>query len=159
MSPLACFPCWGPKLWRRGSHASSCSVHCDWTSRPRWRRWSRRKKIGCLGPPAPQRLKREGENPQCLGLENIQSSQEGSYQETHTKKKKRKRGIELKGLTLWMPIAERRRSHVTQANGAFATAVHKHVALVWMTLSSCDYFCQLLHVGRFDVYNIWEKVH
>lgn len=58
-----------------------------------------------------------------------------------------------------MPIAERCRSHVTQANGAFATAVHKHIALVWMTLGSCDYFCQLLHVGRFDVYNIWERAH
>lgn len=62
MSPLACFPCWGPKLWRRGSPASSCSVHCDWTSRPRWRRWSRRKKIGCSDPQAPQRLKWEGKS-------------------------------------------------------------------------------------------------
>lgn len=60
MSPLACFPCWGPKLWRRGSHASSCSVHCGWTSRPRWRRWSRRKKTGCSDPPAPRRLNQEG---------------------------------------------------------------------------------------------------
>lgn len=68
-------------------------------------------------------------------------------------------GGAAQGLTLRMPIAERRCSHVTQANGAFATAVHKHVALVWMTLGSCDYFCQLLHVGRFDVYNIWERTH
>lgn len=57
-------------------------------------------------------------------------------------------------LTLRVPVAERRRSHVTQADGAFATAVHKYIALVWMALSSCDYFCQFLHVGGLDVYNI-----
>lgn len=55
-----------------------------------------------------------------------------------------------------MPVAECRRSHVTQADGAFATAVHKYIALVWMALSSCDYFRQFLHVGGLDVYNIWE---
>lgn len=55
-----------------------------------------------------------------------------------------------------MPIAECRCSHVTQADGAFATAVHKNIALVRMALSSCDYFCQFLHVGGLDVYNIWE---
>lgn len=60
-------------------------------------------------------------------------------------------------LTLWVPIAECRCSHVTQANGAFATAVHKYIALVWVALSSCDYFRQFLHVGGLDVYNIWER--
>ncbi len=59
-------------------------------------------------------------------------------------------------LTLRVPVAECRCSHVTQADGAFATAVHKYIALVWMALSSCDYFCQFLHVGGLDVYNIWE---
>lgn len=59
-------------------------------------------------------------------------------------------------LTLWMPIAECSRSHVTQADGAFATAVHKYIALMWMALSSCDYFSQFFHVGGLDVYNIWE---
>lgn len=62
-SPLACSPCWGPKLWRRGSHVSSYSVRCDWTSRPRWRRWSQRKRICCLDPLAPQRLKKKKRNP------------------------------------------------------------------------------------------------
>lgn len=61
-SPLACSPCWGPKLWRRGSHVSSYSVRCDWTSRPRWRRWSQRRRIGCLGPQAPRRLKKRKRN-------------------------------------------------------------------------------------------------
>lgn len=62
----------------------------------------------------------------------------------------------MKVLTLRVPVAERCCSHVTQADGAFATAVHKYIALVWMALSSCDYFCQFLHVGGLDVYNIWE---
>lgn len=59
-------------------------------------------------------------------------------------------------LTLWVPITQRRCSHVTQADSAFATAVHKYVALVWMALSSSDNFCQFLHVGGLDVYNIWK---
>lgn len=62
----------------------------------------------------------------------------------------------MKVLTLGVPITERCCSHVTQADSAFATAVHKYIALVWMALSSCDYFRQFLHVGGLDVYNICE---
>lgn len=57
-------------------------------------------------------------------------------------------------LTLRVPVTEGGCSHVTQADGAFATAVHEYIALVWMALSSCDYFRQFLHVGGLDVYNI-----
>ena len=60
-------------------------------------------------------------------------------------------------LTLWVPVTECSRPHVTQTDGAFATAVHKYITLVWMALCSRDDFRQFLHVGRLDVYNIWER--
>ena len=56
-----------------------------------------------------------------------------------------------------MPVTERSRPHVTETDGAFATAVHKYITLVWMALCSRDDFRQFLHVGRLDVYNIWER--
>lgn len=55
-----------------------------------------------------------------------------------------------------MVVAERRRSHVAQPDRAFATAVHKYIALVGMAFGCRDDFCQLLHIRRLDVYNIWE---
>lgn len=60
-------------------------------------------------------------------------------------------------LTFAMSIAESCCPHVTQANGALAAAVDEHVALVRVALSSCDHLCQLLHVGRLYIYNIWRR--
>lgn len=60
-------------------------------------------------------------------------------------------------LTFAMSIAESCCPHVTEANGAFAAAVDKHVALVRVALSSRDYLRQLLHVGRLYIYNILRR--
>lgn len=60
------------------------------------------------------------------------------------------------GLTLGVAVTERGGSHVTQPDGAFAAAVDEGVAVVRVELSSRDHLCQLLHVGWFDVHNVWQ---
>lgn len=59
-------------------------------------------------------------------------------------------------LTFGVAVAERRGAHVAQPDGALAAAVHEHVAVVRVELGRRDHFCQLLHVRRLDIYNIWE---
>lgn len=61
-------------------------------------------------------------------------------------------------LTFSVSVAERRGSHVTQAQRALAAAVHKQVAVVRVELCCCYHLCQILHVCWFDVHNIWEQV-
>lgn len=62
--------------------------------------------------------------------------------------------MKLKILTFAMSIAERSRPHVTQADSAFTTAVHKHITLVRVTLGRRYHLRQLLHIGWFYIYNV-----
>lgn len=57
-------------------------------------------------------------------------------------------------LTFGVSVTERRGSHVAQAQGALAAAVHKQVAVVRMKLCCCYHLRQIFHVGRLDVYNV-----
>lgn len=59
-------------------------------------------------------------------------------------------------LTLGVAVTERGGAHVAQPDGAFAAAVHKGVAVVRVELSGSDHLCQLLHVGRLDVHDVWQ---
>lgn len=60
-------------------------------------------------------------------------------------------------LTFGVSVAECGGSHVTEAQGALAAAVHKQVAVVRVELCCCYHLRQILHVGWFDVHDIWEK--
>lgn len=68
-----------------------------------------------------------------------------------------KRREEFVLLTFAMSIAEGWRSHVAEADRALAAAVYEHVALVRVALRSRDHLCQLLHIGRLNIYNVWER--
>lgn len=59
-----------------------------------------------------------------------------------------------KKLTFGVFVAECRGSHVTEAQGALAAAVHKQVAVVRVELCCCYHLCQILHVGWFDVHDV-----
>lgn len=59
-------------------------------------------------------------------------------------------------LTLGVAVAEGSGAHVAQADGALAAAVHEGVAVVRVELGRRDHLRQLLHVGRFDVHNVWQ---
>lgn len=61
-------------------------------------------------------------------------------------------------LTFGVFVAQCCFSHVTEAQGAFAAAVDKQVTVVGVELSRCDHLRQILHVGWFDVHDVWEKV-
>lgn len=60
-------------------------------------------------------------------------------------------------LTLGVFVAERRRSHVAEPDGSLAAAVDEGVALVRVKLRRRDHLRQLLHVGRFDVDDVWRR--
>lgn len=55
---------------------------------------------------------------------------------------------------LGMAIAQRRRSHIAQPDGALAARIHEQIAFGWMKFGGGDDFGQFLHVGRFDVDDI-----
>lgn len=55
-----------------------------------------------------------------------------------------------------MAVTEGGGAHVAQPDGAFAAAVDKSVAVVWVELSGSDHLCQLLHVGWLDVHDVWQ---
>ena len=57
----------------------------------------------------------------------------------------------LCGLTLGVLVAQRRLSHVTEAQRALAAAVDKQVAVVRVELCCRDHLRQVLHVGGLDV--------
>lgn len=57
MSLVVDSPCWDPKFWWTGSHGSSCSAHCGWTSHQRWKRWFQKRKSDYLGRLSLQTLK------------------------------------------------------------------------------------------------------
>lgn len=57
-------------------------------------------------------------------------------------------------LTFGVFVTECGGSHVTEAQGALAAAVHKQVAVVRVELCCCYHLRQILHVGWFDVHNI-----
>lgn len=59
------------------------------------------------------------------------------------------------GLTFRMPVAERRLTHVRQLDVRLRARIHKLIAMCWMELGGSDNFCQLLHVHRFDIHDIW----
>lgn len=59
-------------------------------------------------------------------------------------------------LTLGMAVAEGGGAHVAQPDGAFAAAVDKGVAVVRVELGGRDHLRQLLHVGWFDVHDVWQ---
>lgn len=60
-------------------------------------------------------------------------------------------------LTFCVPVTEGRGSHVTEAQGPLAAAVHKQVAVLRVKLCCCYHLRQVLHVGGFDVYNVCEE--
>lgn len=60
-------------------------------------------------------------------------------------------------LTLGVPVTQGGRPHVAQPDGPFAAAVHEGVAVMRVELGRCDHLCELLHVGRLDVDDIWHK--
>lgn len=53
-----------------------------------------------------------------------------------------------------VPVAQGRRPHVAQPNGALAARVHEQVALGRMELGGRDHLRQLLHVRRLDVHDV-----
>lgn len=57
-------------------------------------------------------------------------------------------------LTFGVSVTESGRSHVTEAQGPLAAAVHKQVAVVGVELRCRYHLRQILHVGWFDVNNI-----
>lgn len=57
-------------------------------------------------------------------------------------------------LTFGVLVAQRCFSHVTETQGAFAAAVDEQVTVVGVKLGRCDHFCQILHVGWFDINNV-----
>lgn len=59
-------------------------------------------------------------------------------------------------LTLGVPVAECRVTHVRKLDVAFRTGIHEHVALCWMKLGGSDDLRQLLHIDGFDVHDIWR---
>lgn len=59
--------------------------------------------------------------------------------------------------TFGMFVAECLRPHVTQSDRSLAAAVDEQVAFRRMELGRRYDFCQLLHVGGFDVDNVWLK--
>lgn len=59
-------------------------------------------------------------------------------------------------LTFGVFVTESGGSHVTEAQGALAAAVHKQVAVVRVELGCCYDLRQILHVGWLDVHNILE---
>lgn len=63
---------------------------------------------------------------------------------------------DLHELTFGVLVTERRCPHVTQANGPLAAAVDEGVAVLRVELGGCDHLCQLLHIGWFNVHNIWR---
>lgn len=60
-------------------------------------------------------------------------------------------------LTFGVFVTQRRFPHVTEAQGAFAAAVDKQVAVVGVELCRCDHLRQILHVGRLDVHDVWRR--
>ena len=64
--------------------------------------------------------------------------------------------IKKKILTFGVLVTKCWSPHVTQTNGSFAAAVDEGVTLMRMELGRRDHLCQLLHVGRFNVNNIWR---
>lgn len=61
-------------------------------------------------------------------------------------------------LTFGMFITKSPFPHVTQPDASLTAAVDKHVTFLGVKLCSRDDFCQLLHVGWFDVNNIFTSV-
>lgn len=53
-----------------------------------------------------------------------------------------------------MTITEGSLSHVTEPYGSFTAGVDEYVAVVRMKLCCSNHLCELLHVGRFDVYYV-----
>ena len=62
------------------------------------------------------------------------------------------------GLTFRMPVAERRLAHVRQLDVGFRARIHKLIAMCWMKLGGSDNFCQLFHIHRFDIHDIWITI-
>ena len=54
-----------------------------------------------------------------------------------------------------MPIAQSRVPHVRQFNCTLRTRIHEVVAMEGMKLRGRDDFCELFHVDRFDVNNVY----
>lgn len=57
-------------------------------------------------------------------------------------------------LTFGVSVTEGGGSHVTEAQGALAAAVHEQVAVMGVELRRRYHLCQVLHVGWFDVHNV-----
>lgn len=57
-------------------------------------------------------------------------------------------------LTFAVFVTEGGGSHVTEAQGALAAAVHKQVAVLRVVLCRCYHLRQILHVGWFNVHNV-----
>ena len=56
-----------------------------------------------------------------------------------------------------MLVTERLLPHVAEPDGALAAAVDELVAVDGVELGRRDDLCQLLHVGRLDVHNVWTR--
>ena len=59
-------------------------------------------------------------------------------------------------LTFGMLVAQCLFSHVTQSDGPFAAGINELIAVDRVELGSSDDFRQFLHVGWFDVHDVWD---
>src|SRR6218665_2446700 len=65
--------------------------------------------------------------------------------------------LKERALTFGMLVAEGLRPHVAQSDCSLAAAVDEQMAFRRMELGRRYHFRQLLHVGGFDVDNVWKK--
>ena len=54
-----------------------------------------------------------------------------------------------------MVVAEGGFAHVGEFDCAFAGAVGKVIAMYGMEFSSCNHLCQLLHIHRFNIHDVY----
>ena len=57
-----------------------------------------------------------------------------------------------------MSIAKRWVTHVCKLDVTFWARVHEKVALRGMEFRRSDDLCQLLHIDRFDIHNVYPEV-
>lgn len=60
-------------------------------------------------------------------------------------------------LTFGVPVTQGRRPHVAQPDCPFAAAVHEGVAVMGVELGRRNHLRELLHVGRFNVHDVWNR--
>ena len=57
--------------------------------------------------------------------------------------------------TFCVVVAEGGFAHVGEFDCAFAGAVGKVIAMYGMEFSSCNHLCQLLHIHRFNIHDVY----